>query len=93
MLTYRGGQGCELCEVYCGQSNYGKGFLQALRYYLAMYRSQNLIPIFLLSVGATMGPLQSAVPAAIVAVQTTNKDDSKLSSYVTNCLSDLTSRC
>jgi len=40
-----------------------------------------------------MGPLQSAVPAAIAAVQTTNKDDRKLSSYVTNCLSVLTSRC
>jgi hypothetical protein len=40
-----------------------------------------------------MDTLQSAVPAVIVSVQTTNKDDRNLPSYVTNCLSELTSRC
>lgn len=93
MLTYRGGQGCKPCGIYCGPSNCGKGFLQVPLFYLARYRSPNLKPICLLTVGTTMGPLKSAVPASIVSVQTTKKDDRKLPSYVTNCLSDLTSRC
>ena len=68
-------------------------FIWVFRFYLAIYRSPDLKPICLLPVGITMGTLQSAVPAAIVSVQTTNKDDRNLPSYVTNCLSDLTSRC